>query len=94
MRRKNVDLDKFRSVPLSASASRRSESDFLSVFSLQSPGQIGNENHEYRLEARLTSLAASWRSLGIPQPAQAGKSDTVPLLATAIIQALAVTETT
>jgi hypothetical protein len=94
MRGKNIELDKFRSVPLTAPASKRSESDFLTVFSLQSPGRIGNENREYRLEARLSSLAASWRSLGIPQPAQAGKSDTVPRLATAIIQALAVTETT
>ncbi len=91
---KNLHLNDFRSVRASGPAARGPDSDFLTIFSLQLSGRIGDENREYRLEARWASLAASWRSLGIPQSARARRRETEPRLATAILQALNVTETT
>jgi hypothetical protein len=70
------------------------QNNYLSVFLLQSPGLTMDVETEYRLEARLAPLAPSWGFLGIPELLQPRKRGMEPRLATAIIEALNIGETT
>jgi chemotaxis protein methyltransferase CheR len=70
------------------------QNDYLSVFLLQSPALTIDSEKEYLLEARIAPLAPSWGFLGIPELVQTRKRGIEPRLATAIIQALNISETT
>jgi hypothetical protein len=70
------------------------QNNYLSVFLLQSPDLTMDAQTEYLLEARLAPLAPSWGFLGIPELLQPRKRGMEPRLATAIIQALNISETT
>jgi hypothetical protein len=68
------------------------ESQFLSVFLLQSHRDEGIRASEYRLEAALSPSTAAGADRGIPDESPARRRATEPRLARAILQALTITE--